>query len=96
MVITSKIERGAAWGTIFVALVMLLLPANARAQRASAHVTVQPTEIMIGEQALINLKVITPKEKLIHFPVYEKEIVPGIEVITMLPPDTTIENNVMT
>lgn len=67
-----------------------------QAQRASAHVTVIPTEIQIGEQALINLKVITPKDKLIHFPVYEHEIVPGIEVITMLPPDTTIENNVMT
>ncbi len=94
---TSKIERGVAWGAALVALMMmLLLPANAQAQRASAHVTVQPTEIMIGEQALINLKVITPKEKQIHFPVYEKEIVPGIEVITMLPPDTTIENNVMT
>jgi len=66
------------------------------AQRVSVQATVQPTEIMIGEQALINLKVITPKDKIIQFPVYEKEIIPGIEVITMLPPDTTIENNVMT
>lgn len=66
------------------------------AQRASVQATVQPTEILIGEQALINLKVITPKDKIIQFPVYEKEIIPGIEVITMLPPDTTIENNVMT
>lgn len=66
------------------------------AQRASVQATVQPTEIMIGEQALINLKVITPKDKTIQFPVYEKEIIPGVEVITMLPPDTTIENNVMT
>ena len=66
------------------------------AQRASVQATVQPTEIMIGEQALINLKVITPKDKTIQFPVYEKEIIPGIEVIAMLPPDTTIENNVMT
>jgi len=66
------------------------------AQKASVQATVQPTEILIGEQALINLKVITPKEKTIHFPVYEKEIVPGIEVVAMLPPDTTIENNVMT
>jgi len=66
------------------------------AQRVSVQATIQPTEIMIGEQALINLKVITPKDKIIQFPVYEKEIIPGIEVITMLPPDTTIENNVMT
>ncbi len=66
------------------------------AQRASVQATVQPTEIMIGEQALINLKVLAPKDMQIQFPVYESHIVPGIEVITMLPPDTTIENNVMT
>lgn len=91
----GKIDWIAAGGAI-VFVLMLWMPAYARAQRASAHVTVMPTEIRIGEQALINLKVITPKEKTIHFPVYEQEIVPGIEVITMLPPDTTIENNVMT
>lgn len=74
----------------------ILLSLSVSAQRASVQATVQPTEILIGEQALVNLKVITPKDKTILFPVFEKEIVPGIEVITMLPPDTTIENNVMT
>jgi len=74
----------------------IILVAPLSAQRASVHATVQPTEILIGEQALINLKVITPKDKTIQFPVYEKEIIPGIEVITMLATDTTIENNVMT
>lgn len=58
--------------------------------------TIQPPQIMIGQQTLINLQVIAPKDKTIHFPVYEKEIVPGVEVITMLKPDTIIENNVMT
>lgn len=66
------------------------------AQKASVQATVQPAEITIGEQALINLKVITPKSKRIQFPVYESEIVPGVEVISVLPPDTTIENDVMT
>ncbi len=79
---------------LMVCGVLLSLPAAS--QRASVQATVQPTEILIGEQALINLKVITPKDKTILFPVFEKEIVPGIEVITMLPPDTTVENNVMT
>jgi len=79
---------------LMVCGILLSLPVTA--QRASVQATVQPTEILIGEQALINLKVITPKDKTILFPVFEKEIVPGIEVITMLPPDTTIENNVMT
>ena len=66
------------------------------AQRASVQASVQPAEIQIGEQALINLKVIAPKDKTIQFPVYQKEIIPGLEVLTMLPPDTVIENNVAT
>ena len=82
-------------GAIFIALSIFAITPIV-AQRASAHATIQPTEILIGEQALINLKVITPKDKVISFPVYESEIIPGIEVIAMLPPDTVIENNVMT
>lgn len=82
-------------GLILITVLMLSVFPVA-AQRASAHATIQPTEIMIGEHALINVKVISPKDKTISFPVYENEIVPGVEVITMLPPDTLIENNVMT
>ncbi|MBF6597427.1 MAG: hypothetical protein ITF98_04290 [Fermentimonas sp.] len=82
-------------GVIFIAL-SVFVATPVVGQRASAHATIQPTEILIGEQALIDLKVITPKDKVISFPVYEKEIIPGIEVIAMLPPDTVIENNVMT
>lgn len=88
--IISILRRAAAVGACLISVVSLV------AQKASVQATVQPTEILIGEQALINLKVITPKDKVIHFPVYEREIVPGIEVIAMLPPDTIIENNVMT
>ena len=65
-------------------------------QRASVQATVQPSEIKIGEQALINLKVIAPKEQTISFPIYEQYIVPGLEVLLMLPPDTLLENNVAT
>lgn len=81
------------WGLL---IALFFVPVHTSAQRASARATIEPSEIMIGQQALINLQVITPKDKTIHFPVYEKEIVPGIEVITMLKPDTVIENNVMT
>lgn len=84
---------------LHIALFCLLLLSGSYqvyAQKASAHVTVEPTEIEIGRQALITLKVIAPKEKRIAFPIYDKEIVPGIEVLTMLPIDTVIENNVMT
>jgi hypothetical protein len=67
------------------------------AQRTSAHATVHPVEILIGEHALINLRVIAPENTQILLPLFhDNQIVPGIEVLTMLPSDTTIENNVMT
>lgn len=96
MVDNNRISDFGLYYMPLLVLIMMLIPVSVKGQRASAHVTVHPTEIVIGEQALLNLKVISPKDKLIHFPVYDSEIVPGIEVITMLPPDTTIENNVMT
>lgn len=81
---------------IFTLLLLIGIGYTSYAQKASVQATIQPTEIKIGEQALINLKVIAPKDMRIAFPIYEKEIVPGVEVITMLPPDTVIENNVIT
>lgn len=77
-------------------LLGIIFPVSISAQRTSVQASVEPSEIRIGEQALLNLRVITPKDTPIGFPVYDKEIVPGVEVITMLTPDTTIENNVMT
>lgn len=81
-----------------IILFLLLFPFahNIFAQRTSVHATIQPAEIQIGEQALINLKVIAPKDQTIQFPIYEHEIVKGLEVLAMLPSDTLIENNVAT
>lgn len=81
---------------LLLIFVLTAVSHRALAQKASVQATVQPTEISIGEQALINLKVLAPKDMQIQFPVYESHIVDGVEVLTMLPPDTTIENNVMT
>jgi hypothetical protein len=66
------------------------------AQRTSVQATVQPAEILIGEQALVTLRVITPEGTEIKFPQYENELIPGIEVLGAFPGDTTIENSVMT
>ena len=94
----GKMKEHNGWMMRLMQVVLLSITVvyAAFAQRASVHATIQPTEILIGEQAVIDLKVITPSEKQIQFPVYEKELIPGVEVIGMLPPDTTIENNVMT
>ena len=67
-----------------------------QAQKASASATVQPSEILIGEQALINLQVIAPKDKEILFPVYEKFIVEGLEVLSIGNSDTVVTDNVRT
>lgn len=77
---------------MFLFLTMLTI----QAQRVSVNATVQPSEILIGEHALINLQVIAPKDKEILFPVYRDSIVGGLEVLSMGNPDTTISDNVRT
>ena len=78
---------------LFLFLGMLF---SLQAQRVSVQATVQPSEILIGERALINLQVIAPKETEILFPVYQDSIVGGLEVLFMGSPDTTITDNVRT
>ncbi|NLA63981.1 MAG: hypothetical protein GX857_12350 [Bacteroidales bacterium] len=82
--------------TIFVVLFLFLTMLTIQAQRVSVNATVQPSEILIGEHALINLQVIAPKDKEILFPVYRDSIVGGLEVLSMGNPDTTISDNVRT
>ncbi len=82
--------------TIYFVLFLFLATLSVGAQRVSVSATVQPSEILIGEQALINLQVIAPKDKEIFFPVYQDSIVYGLEVLLMGNPDTTITDNVRT
>lgn len=57
-------------------------------QKASVRATIEPSEIQIGNQAVINLEVIAPKDANILFPVFKDTIIKGIEVLGMLRPDT--------
>ena len=82
--------------TICIILFSFMAILSVEAQKASAHATVQPSEILIGEQALINLQVIAPKDMEIFFPVYQDSIVKGLEVLSIGNPDTTILDNVRT
>lgn len=68
----------------------------ALAQQATAKVTVDPVEIMIGEQSVVTVEVIAPKGHTIMFPVYERDMVEGVEVIGMVRPDTLYAHDVMT
>lgn len=58
------------------------------AQKATVRATVQPSDIMIGEQAVVNLEVIVPKGRTIIFPAYADTLVKGIEVLQMFDVDT--------
>jgi hypothetical protein len=80
----------------FVLLLLFVSAMSISAQRASVQISVQPAEILIGEQAFVTLRVIAPEGAQIYFPIYEHELIPGIEVLGMLPLDTLVENNVMT
>jgi hypothetical protein len=75
---------------------MANLPAYA--QRTSARATIEPAEILIGDQAVITLEAIAPKGRTILFPEYQPSdtLITGIEVLNALPRDTVIADEVMT
>ena len=75
---------------------LFLTSFSAQAQKASARATVNKAEILIGEQAIVDLEIIAPKGKNIILPIYADTLVKGIEVLKMLPPDTIITHEVMT
>lgn len=60
------------------------------AQKSTVRATIQPSDILIGEQAIINVEVIAPKGRDIIFPVYPDTLITGIEVLKMLKPDTVM------
>lgn len=60
------------------------------AQKPTVRATIQPSDILIGEQAIINVEVISPKDRNILFPVYQDTLIQGVEVLQMLKPDTTM------
>lgn len=60
------------------------------AQKSTVRATIQPSDILIGEQAIINVEVIAPKGRDIIFPLYPDTLITGIEVLKMLKPDTVM------
>lgn len=64
-------------------------------KKASVRATIEPASILIGEQSLIEVEVIAPKDANIGFAVYPDSIVKGVEVLGMIKPDT-IMTEVMT
>ncbi len=81
---------------IFILISFLcLLSVSLSAQKATVRATVQPSDILIGEQAVVNLEVIVPKGRTVIFPAYADTLVTGIEVLQMFDVDT-LETEVWT
>ena len=69
---------------------------TANAQKASVKASLTPQEILIGQQATLQLDVTSDKGANIVFPQYQDTIVAGVEVLSTLPIDTLVsENSVM-
>lgn len=60
------------------------------AQKTTVRATIQPSDILIGEQAIINVEAIAPKGRNVIFQVYPDTLIKGVEVLLMLKPDTVM------
>lgn len=75
---------------LILIVVLCILSFSLYAQKATVRATIEPSDILIGEQAVINVEVIAPKDMNIIFPVYNDTIITGIEVVGMAKPDTVM------
>lgn len=69
---------------------LISLSGQLYAQKPTVRATIQPSDILIGEQAVIDVEVIAPKGRNIIFPLYTDTLITGIEVLKMFPPDTVM------
>lgn len=83
---------------VYFTSLLLILGGSLSAQRPSVSATINPSEIQVGEQAVITLDIKTPKGKHVQYPQfnYKDLLIEGIEVIQQLKADTTIDHEVMT
>ena len=65
----------------------------ARAQHVSVNAEIDSCQRLIGEQARIKLKVGVDADKNALLPIFEKEIVDGVEIVEKLPNDTQMLND---
>lgn len=81
---------------VLAVFTLLVAFCTAKAQTTTVSAKVNPSEIKIGQQALLEVKAIAPKGTHIGFPVFQGKLVEGIEVLGMQKPDTVIAHEVMT
>lgn len=69
---------------------------NSFAQRGTIKATIEPKEILIGQQAVINVEVKAAKGELILFPIFNDTIVSGLEVLSNDLPIDTLDTDIWT
>ena len=74
---------------LYILSFYLLLGVSVFAQQTTTvRATVQPSDILIGEQAVVEVEVIVPQGETVVFPMYPDTLVRGVEVLNMSPVDT--------
>ncbi len=78
---------------LFTILLFITLPATILAQNVSVNAEIDSCQRLIGEQARIKLKVGIDAGKRALLPLFDKEIVEGVEIVEKLPNDTQFLND---
>ena len=81
---------------LFILLSLFFGIHSVDAQKTTVSAKVEPSEIKIGQQAVLELKAIAPKGEHVTFPIFQGKLVEGIEVLYMPKTDTVIDHEVMT
>lgn len=76
-------------GFFIGSLMSILFISPLSAQQTIVKATIDSTAMLIGEQTLIHLEVVTNKDKDVRLPVFSDTIMNGVEVLEMLKADTT-------
>lgn len=80
--------------TLFILFAFILsFVGQSYAQRGSIKASVEPKEILIGQQATISLEVKTKEGELVLFPVFPDTIVSGLEVLPIEQTVDTLTND---
>ena len=77
--------------TFLVLLSVLPLSQTANAQQIEVKATIDSTDILIGQQTLIRLEVIQPKEVIVNFPNFHPEdtLTTNVEIVAISKADTS-------
>lgn len=78
---------------LYLLLPAVMLGAKLQAQETLIDATIDVADIMIGEQTSIHLTVTIDKGKVVQCPVPIDFLTPGVEVLTISKPDTTLIDN---